>query len=781
MPTISENFYTFIDDFKNYKQLAKKKYKEENFKYIVNRIGKAVFTGDKPVVVFGDKDPDGIFSSLIIGSFIRFLMVAYRPDDYKEKRIGVDIQYSDRERDGFGLSYDHYKTLSEEYSLIITTDNGTSSGFHSKEITNLCVIDHHPVNEGEELPDVPYILNPNTYRDDDLEYSTSGGMVAYDVVSVMDKMLLSSNKHYQEWLSDKENYQRHTLFMTRLKEYSAFTLVSDMATLDRNNRRFVLEAFSTIPHSPNYLYSLFNGEFTQNALSFNIIPKINIDRMGELHTINPSTGVPYIQDFIDPDSLNGFNQAKRFILEVDKRRKKMVNDISQELNLLRVNDVNIVLIDNPMVKSGLLGLIANRILQKSGIPTMVGLKTPNSNRIAFSGRGSGVKQILAKVLDTSGGHNDASGGSLQLKEGESAEDGLHRVIDKLKDLTSLPQPPKIKVAHSPDDTLSFKELLDCSREYHRVLEGVEASQTVCMAVFKPNIISYFTFASGSWGKLKIGDDSNSFERREMLLNFDEFPIEKLKNSEVFVFKMIANGDISIEHLFASKEEYLQSVVQLPESIDYALKGGINLYTHKEEEKPYLTEKKALCFTSKEDLQSTFQLEERFKHIYFTPREKVNEMLLEDISYEGKPLFIVNSYTDNSYRHPLGGDERILEVFSAITPTLKMTPQREAEVSRELLMLLSHKVTTEPFTDIIIEEEIFSEDNLSLSKSIQTPLINSMGKISVFLESSYPQRIEELTKKDMITQAKESEESKKEEQSKPQQHSQSKANIPKVKV
>ena len=565
-----DNFYRFVEQFKKYRQPAQKRYDGDVLKHISMKMINECVKGEGKIVVFGDKDPDGVFSSMITKVYLERLMQIYRPDAFKRGMIKVDLRFSNREKDGFGLSKPTYDALSEAYSLIVTTDNGTSSGFHSHAIDNLIVIDHHPADEGEVLPKVPYIFNPNVNRTDGLEYSTSGGMVAYDVVKFIDSVLREQNRHYKAYLKDPDNHYSHTLMFEVLKEFAAFTIISDMAILDAPNRRFVLEAFKTIPMKQDKipLYLLFNGTFTQNALSFEIIPKINIDRMGELHTINPDTGKTYMESFVRPKTYEEYKKAEKFILDIDKRRKKLVSKLAQSVKPVVTGGVLTAFIEDPEAKVGLSGLIANKLLQRYNRPAMVAIQSSDKTKLSLSGRGNSIKTLFTAILPKAGGHSDACGGSVPIKEDEGGKAAYETVCRKLEALNINIPERKTEIVNDPRSPMSFKEAVELSRLYADMSEGVELSKTIRVAVLKPKLSAFFTFKSGEWGKVK-------FENVEMRNNALEFPEQKIRNSEVVVFNLVANGEIGIAKLFGTVEEYLEKTVQMEEAKGFNIASETN--------------------------------------------------------------------------------------------------------------------------------------------------------------------------------------------------------------
>ena len=140
----------------------------------VDRILDAKEEGEK-VLIFGDKDVDGITSTAILYSYL--------------KNIGMDVQWRlPVGEDSYGLSIQAIDDFAKEFgSLIITVDCGISN---NKEIEyanslglDVIVTDHH--NPPDVLPDACVIIDPKI---PDCGYpfqEISGAAVAFKLVSAL--------------------------------------------------------------------------------------------------------------------------------------------------------------------------------------------------------------------------------------------------------------------------------------------------------------------------------------------------------------------------------------------------------------------------------------------------------------------------------------------------------------------------------------------------------------------------------------------------------------------
>ncbi len=140
----------------------------------VDRINSAIEEGEK-VLVFGDRDVDGITSTAILYSYL--------------KKRGLDVSYHlPVGDDAYGLSIPIIEEFAKaDGSLIITVDCGISN---VKEIAyaaslqiDVIVTDHH--NPPDELPDTPIIVDPKLASSAYPFQDISGAAVAFKLVQAL--------------------------------------------------------------------------------------------------------------------------------------------------------------------------------------------------------------------------------------------------------------------------------------------------------------------------------------------------------------------------------------------------------------------------------------------------------------------------------------------------------------------------------------------------------------------------------------------------------------------
>ncbi len=118
----------------------------------VERIKMAQLNAEK-ILVFGDYDADGVFSTAIVFDYLQ--------------NLGIDIKYylPDRLLEGYGLSFEavHF-AKAENRTLMLILDNGTTAhekiDFANSLGIDTLIIDHHLPEKDKDLPNAFALVNP---------------------------------------------------------------------------------------------------------------------------------------------------------------------------------------------------------------------------------------------------------------------------------------------------------------------------------------------------------------------------------------------------------------------------------------------------------------------------------------------------------------------------------------------------------------------------------------------------------------------------------------------
>ncbi len=355
----------------------------DNFKGMdtANKIIKECIANKDKIVIYGDYDCDGIMATSILFKCFQML------------NIHVGYYIPSRYIDGYGLNVTRVNEFYKKgYKLIITVDNGIAQ-FDAIERAyelgmKVIVTDHHEIQE--RLPKCEVILHPITSEYGDVV--CCGAYVAFMLAS---KLL----NRYDEYLLS----------------LASIATISDMMELKSYNRDIVrLGIYYLNKNKYRNISLLANNELIdENTIGIKIAPKINaIGRMIETTAIN------VLVEFMTSDNSSRLEYLATFIEETNQRRKQLTKETANSLEINQ-DESTIMLITD--LKEGIIGLLANNLLNKYNKPTIIFTKdSTNENVIKGSARskkGLAINKFLCEnkeLLITSGGHEQAGGLSLYL-------------------------------------------------------------------------------------------------------------------------------------------------------------------------------------------------------------------------------------------------------------------------------------------------------------------------------------------------------------------------------
>lgn len=354
----------------------------------IERIKRAI-ENDEMIVIYGDYDADGITSTTILVEAIEIL--------------GGNVSYylPNRFSDGYGPNTAVFKRFIEEgTTLIITCDNGVSGHesitYAMQAGVDVIVTDHHELPE--VLPDAYSIIHPKHPESNYPFSDLSGAGVALKVVGA---------------LLERIPYE----FM----DVAAIGTVSDLVSLTDENRWIVKQGIQALRATERIgLHLLFEktgveiGTIDEETIGFVLGPRLNaLGRLGDA-----SPGVELLLSF-DEDVLSELVEK---IQSTNSKRQEIVTTIFESA-LEKISKwttlPDIIILNDESWHEGVLGIVASRIVERTGRPTIL-LNTDAETGISKgSGRSiealniynalSSCKEELLKF----GGHKMAAGLSLR--------------------------------------------------------------------------------------------------------------------------------------------------------------------------------------------------------------------------------------------------------------------------------------------------------------------------------------------------------------------------------
>lgn len=344
-------------------------YELHDMQKAVDRIFSAVDQGEK-IVVYGDYDVDGITATTIMVSALEVL--------------GAEVDYyvPNRFKDGYGPNVEVYKNLAEQgMQLLITVDNGISGKAAIETLmqydVDVIVTDHHELPT--ELPSALAIVHPQFPEHPYPFTGLSGAGVAFKVASAL------LDAPADEWL-----------------DLAALGTVADVMPLTGENRTIVKLGLANLNEMQRpgiaallQLAKISVDKLDAKTIGFQIAPRLNaIGRMDDA-----KLGVQLLLAEAEKPAL----ELAQTIDQANQERKKLVESIAeaaleQAQNQFYLDSVLVLMGEN--WHEGVLGIVAARILEATGKPTIV------LNQTGTIAKGSGRSLAAFDLFSAMDPHRD---------------------------------------------------------------------------------------------------------------------------------------------------------------------------------------------------------------------------------------------------------------------------------------------------------------------------------------------------------------------------------------
>ena len=394
------------------------------------RLADAIDRGEH-IVVLGDYDCDGATGTSITVDGLR--------------RLGarnVDYVLPNRVVHGYGLSPAIARELERHRpDVVMTVDNGIASVDGANVVAafrhacDLVVTDHHL--PAAASPKARAIVNPNQQGCEFPSKHLAGVGVAFYVVAATRAELVARNRFRGSGAPP----------LAPLLDRVALGTVADLVTLDRNNRIIVREGLQRMRRGEacpgiNALAAVARTpihRLTERDLGFGIAPRINA--AGRLKTMD--IGVDCLLETSDMEALALAQRLDQSNLERRARQAEASTEVVERIgdNIPRGSGPALCARDESW-HEGIVGLVASRLVEKYGCPSIVFGGGARAGVLKGSCRtvpGLHIKHVLdavnARLPDAIvgfGGHAMAAGLSLRADAfdafAEAFEDEVARQI-----------------------------------------------------------------------------------------------------------------------------------------------------------------------------------------------------------------------------------------------------------------------------------------------------------------------------------------------------------------
>lgn len=364
------------------------------------RIAEAIIARES-TTIYGDYDVDGATSSALLIRLFRML--------------GHDAGHyiPDRLLEGYGPSGEALVRIGKGgSSLIVTVDCGAMAhealGAADDAGIDVIVVDHHKCSP--EIPRCFALVNPNRLDENDIAAS-HGHLAAVGVAFLLAIAVVRTLRAHNYFANRKEPD------LLSLLDLVALGTVADVAAIRGLNRAFVAQGLKVMAHRQNVgMAALIDASRLNRSPScsdcgFALGPRINAGgRVGE-----STLGVRLLTTS-DPEEARAISEQLSTLNE-ERRGIEAVVQEAAEAQLAAQHNRAVPLLSGKGWHPGVIGIVAGRIKEKTGKPSIVIALDEETGQGKGSGRSISGVDLGAAIIDAreagllvaGGGHAMAAG------------------------------------------------------------------------------------------------------------------------------------------------------------------------------------------------------------------------------------------------------------------------------------------------------------------------------------------------------------------------------------
>lgn len=376
------------------------------------RIAQAI-EAREAITIYGDYDVDGATSAALLIRLIRML--------------GHDARHyiPDRLLEGYGPTGEALVRLGAEGAqLIVTVDCGAMAhealAMAADAGVEVIVVDHHKCSA--ELPAALALVNPN--RLDESDIGAAHGHLAAVGVAFLLSIALVRVLRGRGWFAGRAEPDLFALL-----DLVALGTVADVAALHGLNRALVAQGLKVMARRENIGMaalidtSRLNRAPTATDLGFALGPRVNAGgRVGEA-----TLGVRLLTTQDAEEAREIAAQLSR--LNEERRAIEMAVQEAAEAQIERQGNRSVMVLAGKGWHPGVIGIVAGRIKEKTGKPTLVIALDDEDGHGKGSGRSISGVDLGAAII----GAREL--GFLVAGGGHAMAAGLTVAADKLEDFT----------------------------------------------------------------------------------------------------------------------------------------------------------------------------------------------------------------------------------------------------------------------------------------------------------------------------------------------------------
>ena len=399
----------------------------------INRLHQACINREK-IAICGDYDADGITSTTLLSEV------------FSKLQAETTFLIPSRIEEGYGLNKKMISELHKKnVKVIVTVDNGVSATDALSLANNLgidvIISDHHKIPA--KLDNIYALIHPDTTPIDSPYKFLAGVGLAYIIA-----------------LKISEKFQNKQIISNSLDFFSIGT-IADMTLLQGANRFWLRKALPNLSKTKckglkkiQITSGINNNYISSTDIAFKIAPRIN--SIGRIS--NPSIIIKLLLE----DNNKKIEKLSDYCENINIKRRYMCQETEKEALSLIGNDIlnnrNFILLYKQNWHSGVIGIIAARIVERYNKPTAVLTEDQKGNLRASARSPYGFNLIEAldqckEILDSYGGHSAAAGFTIQ-------KCNLAKLQEKLNQITSKYPEGSFDQKISPEAHLNFSQIDD---------------------------------------------------------------------------------------------------------------------------------------------------------------------------------------------------------------------------------------------------------------------------------------------------------------------------------
>jgi len=376
---------------------------------------------EKPMVIYGDYDVDGVTATALLVQVIKFLG-------------GIAIEYiPNRFDEGYGLNSDAIQTLfNQNAHLIITVDCGIRSVKEAELAQELgiklIISDHH--HPREVVPSADAVICPRQVGDEYPYKELAGVGIAYKIARALFQRAGKDPVEAENWL-----------------DLVAIGTVADIAPLTGENRLLVKKGLANIQQhrSRHGIYSLSGAadinfsKITAGNIGFGLGPRLNA--AGRMESARNSL------DLLMSEDLEITGKLAQ-VLDDQNKARQIKTKANQEFAETQFSDIEnlpilIAFGSKDEFHEGIVGLVAARLVESYYRPAVIGVIGEETSKASCRSIDEfHITEALDKCADLlvrHGGHSKAAGFTVLNENRDQLISRLYQIAEeqlKVEELTA---------------------------------------------------------------------------------------------------------------------------------------------------------------------------------------------------------------------------------------------------------------------------------------------------------------------------------------------------------